>query len=160
CYRDRFAGFQDHVANKSVANHNFNRIFKEMTPFYVANEVQRTWFQHLEHFLGQFGSFHVLVAKRDQANSRILIMEDMTRVDRTHERILKKMFRAGIDVRACINQNEDIRFGRKDGRDARSIDSWQRAKLNRARGNRRASMTCAYDCIGLAVLHEIEGAAY
>src|SRR5262249_41451855 len=157
CHCDRFARFQDHIANKSVAYDNFNWIFKEMTPFYVTDEVKRTWFQHLEHFLGQFGALHVLVAKRDQPNSRILIMEDGTRVDGAHERIRKKMFGAGTDVRACINKNEDIRFGRKQGRDARSIDSWQRAKLNRARGDRRARVTCAYDRIGFAVLHEIEG---
>src|SRR5215469_2423196 len=160
CHSDRFARFQDHVANESIANDNFNRIFKQMTALNVANKVKRTWFQQLEHFLGQLGTLHVLVAKRDQANGWVLIMENMTRVDRAHERVLKKMLRAGIDVRACINQNEDIRFGRKHGRDAWSIDSWQRAKLNRARGNRRARVTCAHYCIRLASFHEIEGAAY
>src|SRR6267143_2063875 len=39
CHRDRFARFQDHVTNESIANDNFNRVFKEMTAFYVANEV-------------------------------------------------------------------------------------------------------------------------
>src|SRR5256885_7057559 len=112
-----------------------------MTAFYVANEVQRTWFQHLEHFLGQFGALHVLVAQRDQANSRILIMEDMTRVDRAHERILKKMFGAGIDVPPLIDQNEDIRFGREPGRHAPLIDFWQPEKRNRARVNRPAPLT-------------------
>src|SRR6266498_5412124 len=52
CYRDRFSRFQDNVANESVAHDNFNRIFIEMTAFNVANEVKRTWFQHLEYFLG------------------------------------------------------------------------------------------------------------
>src|SRR6266480_7572805 len=62
-YRDRFARFQDNVANESVAHDNFNRIFKEMAAFYVANEVKRTWSQHLEYFLGQFGALDILVAK-------------------------------------------------------------------------------------------------
>src|SRR5262249_15874017 len=77
-YRDRFARLQDYVANESVAHDNFNRIFKQMTAFYVANEVKRTWSQHLEHFLGQFGALNILVAERDQANGRILVMENMT----------------------------------------------------------------------------------
>jgi hypothetical protein len=77
-YRDRFARFQDNVANESVAHDNFNRIFKEMAAFYVANEVERTWFQHLEYFLGQFGALDILVAKRDQTNGRILVMENVT----------------------------------------------------------------------------------
>src|SRR6478752_8730231 len=77
CHRDRFARFQDNVANESVAYDDFDRIFKEMTAFYVANEVERTWFQHLEYFLGQFGAFNVLVAERDQADGRILVMQNM-----------------------------------------------------------------------------------
>src|SRR5882672_10653397 len=55
-HRDRFARFQDNVAN----------------------EVKRTWSQHLEYFLGQFGALNILVAERDQANGRILVMENMT----------------------------------------------------------------------------------
>src|SRR6266699_551594 len=77
-HRDRFARFQDHVPNESVAHDNFNRIFKEMTAFYVANEVKRTWSQHLKHFLGQFGALNILIAERDQTNGRILVMENMT----------------------------------------------------------------------------------
>src|SRR6266496_5765760 len=76
-HRDRFARFQDHVADESVAYDNFNWIFKEMSAFYVADEVKRTWFQHLKHFLGQFGALNILVAERDQANGRILVMKNM-----------------------------------------------------------------------------------
>src|SRR5437667_382423 len=76
-HRDRFARFQDNVANESVAYDNFNRIFKEMTAFYVANEVKRTWSQHLEYFLGQFGALNILVAERDQADGRILGMHNL-----------------------------------------------------------------------------------
>src|SRR5437773_8355571 len=76
-HRDRFARFQDNVANESVAYDNFNRIFKEMTAFYVANEVKRTWSQQLQYFLGQFDALNILVAKRDQTNGRILVMENM-----------------------------------------------------------------------------------
>src|SRR5439155_12739900 len=76
-HRDRFARFQDNVANESVAHDNFNWIFKEMSAFYVADEVKRTWFQHLKHFLGQFGALNVLVAERNQTNGRILVMENM-----------------------------------------------------------------------------------
>src|SRR6266699_2031621 len=39
CHRDRFARFQDHITDESVTYHNFNRVFKEMTAFYVADEV-------------------------------------------------------------------------------------------------------------------------
>src|SRR6266513_3204016 len=76
CYRDRFARFQDYITNEAVAYDNFNRVFKEMTAFYIANEVKRTWSQHLEHFLGEFGALHILVAERDQANGRILVMQN------------------------------------------------------------------------------------
>src|SRR5439155_23138012 len=52
-YRDRFACFQDNVANEPVAYVNFNRIFKAMTAVYVSKEVKGTWTQHLQYFLGQ-----------------------------------------------------------------------------------------------------------
>src|SRR5436853_1085976 len=52
-HRDRFARFQDNVANESVAYDNFDRIFKEMTAFYVADEVKGTWHNDLEYFLRQ-----------------------------------------------------------------------------------------------------------
>src|SRR5882757_2563274 len=77
-HRDRFARFQDHVANESVAHHDLHRVFKQMPTLYVADEVKRTWFQHLEHFLGQFGALNVLVAERHQTNGWILVMENMT----------------------------------------------------------------------------------
>src|SRR4029453_5265158 len=54
-HRDRFARFKDNVPKKSVADDNFNRIFKKMSTFYVADEVKRTWSQHLKHFLGYLG---------------------------------------------------------------------------------------------------------
>src|SRR6476660_679778 len=76
-HRDRFARFQDNVAHESIAYDNFYRILKETTAFYVANEVKRTWSQHLEYFLGQFGALDILVAERDQANGRILVMQNM-----------------------------------------------------------------------------------
>src|SRR5882724_7942662 len=158
-HRDRFARFQDNVANKSVAHDNFNRIFKEMAAFYVANEVKRTWFQHLEYFLGQFGALDILVAERDQANGRIFVMQNMPGINRAHERILKKMFWARIDIRACVYQNENVRLGRKHGRNTRSIDSWQCPKLNRARGDGCAGVSGADDGVRITVLHEIDSTA-
>src|SRR5207253_9514934 len=160
CHRDRFARFQDNVANESVAYDNFNRIFKEMTAFNVANEVKRTWPQHLKYFLRQFGALNILVAERDQANGWILVMQNMPRIDRAHERVLKKMFWARIDVRACVDQNEDIRFRRKHRRDTRSIDSWQSAKLNCTRGDGCARVSRAHYGIGVTALHKIDSAAH
>src|SRR5262245_9148185 len=158
-HRDRFARFQDNVANESVAHDNFNRIFKEMAAFYVANEVKRTWSQHLEYFLGQFGAFNILVAERDQANGRIRVMQNMPGINGAHERILKKMFWARIDIRACVYQNENVRLSRKYRRNTRSIDSWQCPKLNRARGNGCACVSGAHYCVRITVLYKIDSPA-
>src|SRR6266481_6105795 len=159
CHRDRFARFQDNVANEPVAYDNFNRIFKEMTAFYVANEVKGTWSQHLEYFLGQFGALNILVPERDQANGRILVMQNMPGINRAHECILKKMFWARIDIGACVYQNENVRLGRKHGRDTRSIDSWQCPKLNRALGNGCARVAGADDGVRITALHQIDSTA-
>ena len=61
------------------------------------------------------------------------------------------MFRSGIDIRASIDQNEDIRLGRKHGRNSRPIDSWQCAKLNRARGNGCACVSRAHYRVRITV---------
>ena len=69
------------------------------------------------------------------------------------------MFWARIDIRASVDQNEDIRFGRKHGRDTRPIDSWQCAKLNRARGNGCACVSGAHYCVRITALYKIDSAA-
>src|SRR5438552_16991117 len=130
-----------------------------MTAFYVANKVKRTWSQHLEHFLGEFGALHILIAERDKANGRTLVMQNMPGINGSHERILKKMFWASIDIRACVNQNEDIRLGRKHGRNTRPIDSWQCAKLNHARGDGCACVSGAHDCVRITMLYKIDSPA-
>src|SRR5437667_5078936 len=73
CHRDRFARFQDNVAYESVAYDNFNRVFKKMTPFNVANEVKRTWFKHLKYFLGQFGALNILFADGAHTDVRVRV---------------------------------------------------------------------------------------
>ena len=40
CDCDRFGCFQNHVADESVANHDFNRVFEEMATFNVAAKVE------------------------------------------------------------------------------------------------------------------------
>src|SRR5437867_170613 len=70
------------------------------------------------------------------------------------------MFWARIDIRPCINQNEDIRFGRKHGCDTWSIDSWQRAKFNHACRDGRAGVPGTYDRICVTVFNQIDGTAY
>ena len=37
-HRDRFARFQNHVADKTVAHHDLDRIFKQMAALDVADE--------------------------------------------------------------------------------------------------------------------------
>src|SRR5438046_2531219 len=74
--------------------------------------------------------------------------------------ILKKRFRASIDVCARVNQNKDVKFGRKHRRDARPVYSRQSAKLDHAGCDGRAGVTRAHDCICLAPLHEIDCAAH
>src|SRR6516164_8693790 len=85
-------------------------------------------------------------------------MEHVPRIDRAHERVLKKMFRTCVDVRPGIDQNEDVGFGRKNCRDAGTIDSGQRSQFNHARGNGSASMPRAHDSVSVATLHDINGA--
>ena len=47
---DRFGCLQNHVADKTIAHHHFDRIFEEMTALNITSEVERAFFQHLENF--------------------------------------------------------------------------------------------------------------
>src|SRR4029453_3897528 len=80
-HRDRFARFQDHVADKSVAYDNFDRVLEQMPALDVADEVERTLLQHLEDFLGLLSAFHVFFAERYQTNRRTLVAENMARIN-------------------------------------------------------------------------------
>ena len=94
----------------------------------LPTKVERALLQHLEDFLGHLAAFHVFLAERYQTDRRILVAENMARINRAHECILKKMFRARIDVCAGVDQNKDVRLGWKHGRDAGAIDPRQRAQ--------------------------------
>src|SRR6266511_1418276 len=122
-HRDRFAGVQDHVADKSVAYDNFDWVLEQMPAFDVADEVERTLLQHLEDFLGLLSALHVFFAERYQTNRRILVAENMARINRAHERVLKKVFGPCVDVCACIDQNKYIRLCWKHRRDAGTVDA-------------------------------------
>jgi hypothetical protein len=69
------------------------------------------------------------------------------------------MFWARIDIRASVDQNEDIRLGRKHGRNSRSVDSWQCSKLNRARGDGCACVSSAHYCLRITALYQIDSPA-
>ena len=90
----------------------------------VAGKVERTLLQHFEDFLGHLIAFYVFLAERYQTDRRIFVAEYVARINRAHECILKKLLRAGIDVCARIDQNENIRFCRKHCCDAGTIDAW------------------------------------
>jgi hypothetical protein len=61
---DRLARFQNHVADESVADHDLDRIGKQIVPFDVAAEIQIALLQQLENFLREIASFGIFVADR------------------------------------------------------------------------------------------------
>ena len=125
----------------------------------LPTKVERALLEHFENFLGQISAFHVFVAERYQTDRRILVAKNMARINRAHEGVLKKMFGARVDVCAGIDQDKNIRFCWKHRRDAGTIDAWQRAKLDHARGDGCAGMTRADDRVCLAAFYKIDGAA-
>src|SRR5205807_5040625 len=105
-----FTRFQDHVADESVAHDHFNRIFEKMTAFDIAAEVERSLLQHLKDFLRLFSSFHVLLAQRNQTDPWAFVTKNVARINRTHDRVLQKMFGACIDIGAGVDQDENVKL--------------------------------------------------
>src|SRR2546428_11662816 len=97
-----------------------------MTAFDVAAEVERSLLQHLKDFLRLFSSFHVLLAQRNQTDPWTFVTKNVARINRAHDRVLKKMFGARIDIGSGVDENKDVELGGKHGRDAGPIDSFQR----------------------------------
>ena len=93
---------------------------KKIVAFDVAAEVERALLQHLENFFGQVGALHILAADRHQADRRILVTEHVARIDRAHDPVLEQMFGSRVAVRAGIDQDKNVRFGGKNGGDARA----------------------------------------
>src|SRR5438046_10354350 len=69
-----------------------------MSTLDIADKVERTLLQHFEDFLGLLSAFHVFFPERYQTDRRILVTEHVARINRTHERVLKKMWA----VRRCL----------------------------------------------------------
>src|SRR5436309_4706325 len=51
CHCDRFARFQNDIANESFPHPDLHRVLKQMPTFLVADKVKETWFRHFEPFL-------------------------------------------------------------------------------------------------------------
>ena len=94
-----FARFQNHVADKAVANHDLDRIFKQIAAFDVAAKIERLSLEHLENFLRQLGAFHVFFADRHQTDRRIFVAEHVARIDRAHDGVLQQDARG---ARRCL----------------------------------------------------------
>ena len=81
------------------------------------------------------------------------------RIDRAHDRVLQQVDRPRIDIRAGVDEDEDVALRRDDGGDAGPLDAWQRAQFDGRRRHGRAGMAGAHDCLGLAALHQVHRAA-
>src|SRR5206468_3059931 len=110
-----------------IADHHFDRVSKESMAFDVATKVQPALLQHLEDFLGQIASLHIFVADRHQTDRRILVAEDMSRIDGAHDGVLQHVFRTWVAIGSGIDQNKDVGFRWDDGGYAGPINAWQRS---------------------------------
>src|SRR6266480_877485 len=160
CHRDRLARLQNHVPNKTVANHNFDRFLKQMPALDIADKVERTLLEHFEDFLGLLSAFHVFFAERYQTDRRTLVAENVARINRAHKRVLKKVFGPRVDVCARIDQNKNIRFCWKYRCDAGTVDARQCTELDRTRGDSCSGVARAHDRICLAAFHKVDGATH
>ena len=152
----RLGGLQDDIAGESVAENHLNGMLEEVMSFDIPSEIQGGGFQELENVLCEFTSFDILTADRHQADLGIAVAEDMLRKDRAHDRVLKKMDRAGVDIRTGIDKDADVLLGGKVRGDAGTLDALKSAELDRRSRDGGTCMTGADDGIGLTLLDEID----
>src|SRR5438552_224290 len=156
---DRFTSFQNHVADKAVADHDLDWVRKQIVALNVAAKVERALLQHFENFFRQVAPFDVFAADRHEADRRFLITEHVAGINRAHDRILQKMLGFRVAVCAGIDEDKHIRLRWNDGGNAWPVDARQSAELDRGRRDGGAGVSRAYDRARLTFFYQIDGAA-
>ena len=157
CGGDTFAGFEYDISDESVADDDFDGTFKEIASFDVADEMNGGVGEKLEALFSEAIAFGVLGADGEEADAGFGVAEDFFGVDGTHEGVIEKMFGAGVEVGAGIEQDEEIGFGGHDGGDARATDSWKGAEADGGGGNHGAGMASGDGGIGFRIAHGFDG---
>ena len=82
----------------------------------------------------------------------------MAGINRAHDAVLQKMLRAGVDVRAGVDQNEHVELRRQYRRDAGPVDSLKCPQFDYARGDCCAGVAGAHHCVHIPMFYEIDSA--
>ena len=124
---DRFAGFQNDVADKTVAHHDLDRIArKDAWPSMLPRKLSPLCLSILKTSLVRSLALHIFVADRHQADRRILVTEHVPGIDRAHDGVLQRCAaRAGRYSRPHRSETKIVRFDGHDGGDAGPIDAGQ-----------------------------------
>src|SRR6266508_2011271 len=97
-----FAGFQNDVAGKAVANDHVDVAGEDVAPFDVPDEIDRGVFQENLRLFGQVVPLDVFLADAHQSDSRGAHAQDRSRIDRTHDRELLQVLRLAFGVGADV----------------------------------------------------------
>lgn len=157
--RDGFAGLEDDVAGEAIGDDHFDGILEKVVAFNVATESETARLEQLECFACEVVPLFVLRTDRHEADARILVAQDVARIDAAHDRVLQHLLRRGVGVCAGVDEDEKIRLGGHGRRDSRTLDPGERAELDLRSGDASPGMPGADHCGGGAVLYEIDCAA-
>src|ERR1700693_675416 len=95
-----FAGLNDHIPVKTVADDDVGIPFKNVFPFDVADKIEGTFFEDLMRFLGQLVSLGTFFAVAQKPDSGFCAAENSFGINISHNGELEKMARFAVDVGA------------------------------------------------------------
>ena len=158
--RGALAGFQHRVADKCVGNDHVGNVREQIVSIDVANEIQVRLLQQPMGFQGQFVAFHVLRAYGEHGHARVLVLQNLLRVQTGHHRVLHQVFGCGSRFTpTSISTNTLSGAGINTARPGRSTPSSVRSLSSAAVIN---APVLPAETIGvcLALFDEVDGAAH
>ena len=102
--------------------------------------MNRSGGEEFETFLGQGVAFDIFRTDGEEAHLGFFVAENFFRVDGTHQSVVEKVFGAGVEIGAGIEENEEIGFGGHNGGNARTTNTRQGAEANGGGGHHGSSM--------------------
>jgi len=155
---DAFAGFQDHVADEAVADHDFHGTLKQVATLDVADEMDGGPGEELEGVLGEGVTLGVLRADGEQADAGLLVAENFLGKDGAHHGVVEEVLGAGVDVGAGIDQDEQVCFRRHDRGNAGAADAGEGAEADGGGGDHRPGVAGGDGGVGLLVADGLDAA--
>jgi hypothetical protein len=156
----RLGGFENHVADETVADDDIGVPVVDIAPLGVADEVETRLFQNAEGLFRELVALSFFFTNRQEADARRFDVEEHLRVKVTHDRELAKVTWLGVDVRTDVEEKRVSLQAGKDRCKRRTAHAFDHAHHCPRRGPGRAGVAGGNECLRAPLGHQIRAHAH